>query len=182
PLLTQQWQQAISAIAYSTHSAPLIAGYCTRLLSDRQLLAGQDLVKAFYYAMSTSTAPTDAAAWLEGFLTGSGSLLLVDEGLWGVVNSWVGGLDQAAFTNVLPLLRRSFSHYAPPERRRLGEKVRTGGGPTLAAAETDIDPERGRMGIPVVLRLLGLDGLTSNVHTPDKDTSGPSGENSLENG
>jgi hypothetical protein len=182
PLLTQQWQQAISAIAHSTHSAPLIAGYCTRLLSDRQLLAGQDLVKAFYYAMSTSTAPTDAAAWLEGFLTGSGSLLLVDEGLWGVVNSWVGGLDQAAFTNVLPLLRRSFSHYAPPERRRLGEKVRTGGGPTLAAAETDIDPERGRMGIPVVLRLLGLDGLTSNVHTPDKDTSGPSGENSLENG
>ncbi|MBN8853198.1 MAG: hypothetical protein BGO55_13320 [Sphingobacteriales bacterium 50-39] len=156
-LLTQQWQQSISAIAHSTQSAPLIAGYCTRLLSDHQLLTGQDLVKVFYYAMSTSTAPADAAAWLEGFLTGSGSLLLVDEDLWGVVNSWMGGLEPATFTDILPLLRRSFSHLSPPERRRLGEKARTGGGSAiLATSETDIDPARGRMGIPVVLQLLGL--------------------------
>jgi hypothetical protein len=180
PLLTQQWQQSISAIAHSTQSAPLIAGYCTRLLSDHQLLTGQDLVKAFYYAMSTSTAPVDAAAWLEGFLTGSGSLLLVDEDLWGVVNSWIEGLEPAAFTDVLPLLRRSFSHYSSPERRRLGEKAKTGGGsPVLAAKESDIDPAKGRMGIPVVLQLLGL---KINIHPPEKNTPDRLGENSSENG
>jgi hypothetical protein len=178
--LTNQWQQAISTIAHSTHSAPLITGYCTRLLSDRQLLTGQDLVKVFYYTMSTSTPPADAAAWLEGFLTGSGSLLLVDQDLWNVVHSWVGGLGPEVFTDILPLLRRSFSHFSPPERRRLGEKAKTGGGgPTLTAKETDIVPERARLGIPVVLKLLGL---KFNSHPMEKDSPGPSMTNSSENG
>ncbi len=161
--LTLQWQQTLQIMAASTHTVPLMAGYATRMLADRRMLAGPDLVKAFHYAMSAAVAPAAAAAWLEGFLTGSGSLLLVDEELYGVVNSWINELDGATFTEVLPLLRRSFSHFSPPERRRLGEKARTGGGsPVTTIIAAGFDTEKARLGIPVVLQLLGL---TTEVHT-----------------
>jgi len=159
--LTIQWQQTLQIMSTSTHTAPLLAGYATRLLTDRRLLTGPDLVKAFHYAMSTSTAPAASAAWLEGFLTGSGSLLLVDEALYSVVNSWINELNTATFTEVLPLLRRSFSHFSPPERRRLGEKARTGrGSQVIAITEAGFDTTKARLGIPVVLQLLGLPALT----------------------
>jgi hypothetical protein len=158
--LTLQWQKALEIISSSSNTAPLLAGYATRLLVDRRLLAGQELVKAFHYAMSTAAAPAASAAWLEGFLTGAGSLLLVDEELYGVVNTWVNGLEKDIFTEVLPLLRRSFSHYSPPERRRLGEKARTGGSsPVTTITAAGFDTVRARMGIPVVLQLLGLPAL-----------------------
>jgi hypothetical protein len=164
--LTLQWQQTLQIMAASTHSAPLIAGYATRLLVDHRLLTGPDLVKTFHYAMSTSVAPAAAAAWLEGFLTGSGSLLLVDEELYGVVNSWINELDSAIFTEVLPLLRRGFSHFSPPERRRMGEKARTGGGsPVITIAEAGFDTTKARLGIPVVLKLLGLTIPATEIQT-----------------
>lgn len=65
--ITGQWQQTLSAIASSKHTSPVIAGYATRLLTDYKLIAGVELIKAFYYAMSSATAPAMAAAWLEGF-------------------------------------------------------------------------------------------------------------------
>lgn len=168
--LTHQWQQTLQIMATSTHTVPLIAGYATRLLADRRLLAGPDLIKAFHYAMSSSVAPAAAAAWLEGFLTGSGSLLLVDEELYGVVNSWINELDNATFTEVLPLLRRSFSHFSPPERRRLGEKAKTGGGsPVMTITEAGFDTIKARLGIPVVLQLLGLAASATGTQTLNKE-------------
>ena len=124
--ITQQWQQTLTIIATEKNTAPVIAGYTTRLLADFKLIIGDDLVKAFYYAMSSATAPGIAAAWLEGFLKGSGTILLIDQDLWNVVNSWVEQLEEEIFIQVLPLLRRTFSNFSKPERRKLGEKVKSG--------------------------------------------------------
>jgi hypothetical protein len=62
------------------------------------------------------------------------------------------------FMQVLPLLRRTFSNFTPPERKKLGEKVRTGGASTgiRVLQESNIDAARGKKGIPIVLQLLGL--------------------------
>jgi hypothetical protein len=61
------------------------------------------------------------------------------------------------FTQVLPLLRRTFANFTQPERRKLGEKVKTGGttGGASVALGSDVDNERAKQGIPVVLQLLG---------------------------
>ncbi|HTM93222.1 MAG TPA: DUF5682 family protein, partial [Flavisolibacter sp.] len=93
-----------------------------------------------------------------GFLKGSGSILLVDHDLWTLVNQWVDQLDAGTFTQVLPLLRRTFSNFSQPERRKLGEKVKTGGTSSgiKVLQDRDIDMERGKKGIPIVLQLLGL--------------------------
>lgn len=154
---TAEWQRMLHVVATSQQTAPVIAGYGTRLLADYQLLSGEELVQVFYYAMSHATAPAVAAAWLEGFLKGSGTLLLIDHNLWGVVNSWVAQLDETTFTQVLPLLRRTFANFTPSERRKLGEKVKQGGTTAVAIQTTDnnFDAGRATKGLPVIMTLLG---------------------------
>lgn len=154
--IEEEWQQTLQAISANKNSSPVLAGYCTRLLHDHQLLQGDELVKVFYYSMSQSTAAAVAASWLEGFLKGSGTILLLDEDLWSVVNSWVEKLEDEVFIEVLPLLRRTFAEFSKPERRKLGEKVKTGGtGIITKQVQTGIDEERAAKGIPIVLKLLG---------------------------
>jgi hypothetical protein len=155
--ITNQWQQSLSVIALSKNTTSVISGYTTRLLADRKLLVGDELIKAFYYAMSSSAIPSEAAAWLEGFLKGSGTILLIDHELWMVVDNWVKQLNEDVFNEVLPLLRRTFSNFTNAERRKLGEKVKHGSKPIVSAvkAEADFDYERAKNGIRVIMRLMG---------------------------
>jgi len=156
--ITAAWQQTLQTIAGADNTAPLIAGYVTRLLADFKLLQGNDLVRVFHYAMSTATQPDKAALWLEGFLKGSGTILLIDQDLWNLVNNWIGELDEEIFDRVLPLLRRTFSNFSPPERKKLGEKAKTGAtqSTVIQKAEADLDEERAKQGIPVIMQLIGL--------------------------
>ncbi|THU37097.1 hypothetical protein FAM09_19285 [Niastella caeni] len=156
--ITTQWQQTLQSIVGAGNTSPMIAGYATRLLADYKLLEGDALVRVFHYAMSAATQPDQAAAWLEGFLKGSGTILLIDNNLWNLVNNWIDTLDEETFTRVLPLLRRTFSSFSAPERKKLGEKVKTGGGGSAAMPvdENNLQEERARQGIPVILQLLGI--------------------------
>jgi hypothetical protein len=158
PDITRQWQQTLQAIAAAGNTAPVIAGYATRLLADYKLLEDDALVRVFHFAMSSATEPDKAAAWLEGFLKGSGTILLIDNDLWNLVNNWVSTLDEETFTRVLPLLRRTFANFSSPERKKLGEKVKTGGSgtPVKRVAASGIQEERAKQGIPVIMQLLGI--------------------------
>ena len=153
--ITQIWQQTLFAVANSKNSSPVIAGYSVRLLADYKLITGDDLIRAFYYAMSTASAPATAAAWLEGFLKGSGTLLLLDNDLWSIINEWIKQLNEENFTQVLPLLRRTFSNFSSSERRKLGEKAKAGGETIVRRIETDFDEERAKKGIPIIMQLFG---------------------------
>lgn len=156
--LTTSWQETLLAISRNAQSAPMIAGYASRLLFDGKIMTGETLVKAFSVSMSVANPPALAAAWLEGFLRGSGTLLLLDEELWDMVHNWVSQLENDIFIQVLPLLRRTFSNFTAPERKKLGDKVKHGGNGTSIKATTtgDIDHDRGARGIPVVMQLLGF--------------------------
>ncbi|QHS61681.1 DUF5682 family protein [Chitinophaga agri] len=157
--MTTQWQQTLSAIAGNNSAAPVIGGYATRLLADHRQLSGSELVRAFSYAMSSATPPAIAAAWLEGFLKGSGTLLLVDNDLWTVVSNWMHQLEEEAFKQLLPLLRRTFSGFTKAERRKLGEKAKGGSAGTTGTLQQtmeNIDAERAMKGVPIVLQMLGV--------------------------
>lgn len=158
PVTTAEWQQMLRMVANGRQTAPVLAGYSTRLLVDAQLLTEGPLVQAFNFAMSRATAPAIAAAWLEGFLKGSGTLLLLDPQLWHVVNNWVATLDENNFNQVLPLLRRTFAHFTHAERRKLGEKVKQdGGGAAPLPQETNFgfDASRAAQSLPVIMQILG---------------------------
>ncbi|MFT3705468.1 MAG: DUF5682 family protein [Agriterribacter sp.] len=158
---TALWQETLLIITRNKNVAPAVAGYATRLLSDAKVLAGEELVQSFYFSMSAANAPGVAAAWLEGFLKGSGTLLLLDEGLWNVVNNWVAQLQEDAFIQVLPLLRRTFARYTNSERKKLGEKTVSGKTSlTRVTVETALDEKRAKRGVPVMMQLFGYGTLS----------------------
>ena len=88
----------------------------------------------FAAALSAGVPAAAKAAWAEGFLAGSGLLLVHDRSLLAVVDSWITSLGPEQFMEVLPLLRRTFGEFGTPERAGIGGAVRAlaAGGPAAA--------------------------------------------------
>ena len=98
----------------------------------------------------------DKAAWAEGFLAGSGLLLVHDRDLLTVLDGWVAGLSAEEFLDVLPLLRRTLAGFSAPERSNLAAAVRQlgAGGPGPGRAEP-VDAERAAGVLRTVAAILG---------------------------
>ncbi|MBS1223733.1 MAG: hypothetical protein H6R24_411 [Proteobacteria bacterium] len=157
PDQTALWQGALLKLADQTGLHGLLAGHACRLLFDQGVLPPPETARRMGLALSLASEPAQAAAWLEGFLHGSGLLLLHNDVLWGILDQWVAGLAAEAFPPLLPLLRRTFAHFPAPERRQLGERVKRGGaGRGRAAVEADVDAARADLVLPLAARLLGL--------------------------
>ncbi|CAM5497172.1 hypothetical protein SPURM210S_06303 [Streptomyces purpurascens] len=106
------------------------------------------------------------ASWEEAPVAGCS--WCTTSGCSGWSTRWLTGVPAEAFTDVLPLLRRTFSAYEPGVRRTLGELVRRGpgGGGGSAAAGSgipgfgpELDTARADAVLPVVRLLLGLDDV-----------------------
>ncbi len=130
--LRERWDAVLHRLAVRDTVAGIIRGRATRLLLDEGRLAEDEAARLMGLALSPGTPPADAAAWIEGFVggaSGGGMLLVHDERLLGLVDAWLTGVPAEMFTDVLPLLRRTFSAYEPGVRRSLGELVRRGPAP-----------------------------------------------------
>jgi uncharacterized protein DUF5682 len=155
------WQRVLRQLADQEGLHGLLAGHCCRLLLEARALDAEAVARRMSLALSVAVEPSQAAAWVEGFLKGSGILLLHDDRLWQVLDGWVSELSGDTFTQLLPLLRRTFSTFPAPERRAMGERARRG--PTRQAAHIaevpDFDTAGAEAVLPLVARLLGLDAL-----------------------
>ncbi|MEU6046772.1 DUF5682 family protein [Streptomyces griseus] len=130
--LRERWDAVLHKLAARDAVAGIIRGRATRLLLDEGRLAEDGAARLMGLALSPGTPPADAAAWIEGFAggaSGGGLLLVHDERLLGLLDAWLTGVPAGLFTDVLPLLRRTFSAYEPGVRRTLGELVRRGPAP-----------------------------------------------------
>jgi len=118
----------------------------------------------------TATELTKFLAWIEGFLGRSGLVLLHDETLLRLVDGWLADVGPDSFTQVLPVLRRTFSTFPAGERRQIGERVRRfgpsdipngrgrGGRGTSAPGDAeDLDAGRAALVLPVLRRILGAE-------------------------
>jgi Family of unknown function (DUF5682) len=138
---------------------PLISGRLTRLLLDAGRLSPDGAAAWMSRELSAAAPAAAAAAWAEGFLAGSGLLLLHDDKLLGLADGWLAGLSAEAFATVLPALRRTFGEFAPPERRAIGDKAAgldgTGRPPvTAAAADDNLDHDRAAAAVRAVAAIL----------------------------
>jgi hypothetical protein len=163
----RDWLGALHLIAYHDDLPGLVRGWCCRLLVEADALDHAALQRLARLTLSAAVAPAQAASWLEGVLRGGGMLLLQADGLWLALDGWLAELDSATFVALLPLLRRAFAGFQPPERRRMGEKAeRLGRHVDAAAADAgdgevdDIDRRRAERTLPVLAQILGvrLDG------------------------
>ncbi|MET8167076.1 DUF5682 family protein [Streptomyces sp. NPDC005329] len=166
--LRERWRSVLRVLAGRDTVPGVIRGRAVRLLLDEGELDQDEAARLMGLALSPGTPPSDAAAWIEGFVgggSGGGLLLVHDERLLGLVDGWLTAVPADAFTDVLPLLRRTFSAYEAGVRRTLGELVRRGpgtraGGPGAGSGTpgfaAGLDERRADAVLPVVRLLLGL--------------------------
>ena len=109
-------------------------------------------------ALSYGASAADKAAWVDGFFADGALLLIHDAELRGLVDAWVAGLTDTEFTDVLPLVRRTFSTFSPPERRLIGERLAAArtGRPTGPEPAT-YDLALAAPALALVDRILGVD-------------------------
>ncbi|MEU5113163.1 DUF5682 family protein [Streptomyces longwoodensis] len=167
--LRGRWRSVLRVLSGRDRVPGGIRGRAVRLLLDGGEVDADEAARLMGLALSVGTPPADAAAWIEGFVgggAGGGMLLVHDERLLALVDGWLTGVPAEAFTDVLPLLRRTFSAYEPGVRRTLGELVRrgpgeragvTGIGAGIAGFAAEPDTARAAAVLPVVRLLLGTD-------------------------
>ncbi|MFG2226874.1 DUF5682 family protein [Streptomyces sp. NPDC048644] len=170
--LRDRWSRVLRAVAERDSLPGLLRGRAARLLLDDGRLGEGGAERLMGLALSQGVQPAVAAGWIEGFAgggDGGGILLVHDERLLALVDGWLTRVPDAAFTDVLPLLRRTFADYDEGVRRTLGELVRrgpvadgprpVGGGPDdevpIPGFGPGLDRDRAAAVLPTVHLLLG---------------------------
>jgi Family of unknown function (DUF5682) len=166
------WLDTVGRIA--PRCPPVISGRLTRLLLDAGRVSPGEAGLRMSRALSAGVPPPAAAGWAEGFLAGSGLLLVHDDKLLALADGWLAGLTADAFAAVLPALRRTFGGFAPPERRAIGQKaallmkgdgeVGGGRGPVAVPdAAEDLDRERAALATGAAALILGWPATSGAV-------------------
>jgi hypothetical protein len=151
------WTAALGRVLDRADVHGLIAGRTARILLDVGAVDPGDVARRLGLAFSRANDPNQAAAWLQGFLQGSGLVLVTDDRLWDLVDGWLCDLRGNDFDVLLPLLRRTFSELPLGERRQISDRVKAVPGQFRGATTVDdIDPTRAAMVEPVLRLLLGM--------------------------
>ncbi|MFE3550168.1 DUF5682 family protein [Streptomyces kronopolitis] len=186
--LRARWAAVLHTVSARDAVPGLLRGRAVRLLLDDGELGEEESARLMALALSPGTPPADAAGWIEGFVGGGdgGMLLVHDARLLALVDGWLTGVPDAAFTDVLPLLRRTFAEYETGVRRTLGELIRRGpttpphrppGGAPDATAPgfgPGLDRDRAAAVLPTLRLLLGIGEEDSGGRKdPDGDPPEP---------
>ncbi|MBL8897140.1 MAG: hypothetical protein JNM84_05910 [Planctomycetes bacterium] len=152
-------QSALLRMADSPADAEL-RGLAVRLLREARALAPARVARYVELELSAGQDPLLAARWLAGFLEGSGALIVHDAELLALLDQWMAGLTDEHFQNVLPIARRTFGSFPPPERRALADALLRK--PNQRASEApdalfELDAARSASAIETVARFLGLE-------------------------
>ncbi len=161
----EEWQGILRQLMESEGISGLIRGRCCRLLLEQNVLTEEELQRLTRLALATANPAPQAAAWIEGILHGSALTVLHQDGLWRALDRWLSELQAETFEALLPILRRAFSNFQPPERRQMGEKVKhlhTTGMETGHRGKrgnsdlSKINQERANSVLPVLAQIMGV--------------------------
>ena len=157
--LLSDWNGVLGQLLDQQDLHGVIAGRCCRLLFDQKLLEGREVERRMGLAIAPAVEPVQSMSWIDGFLRGSGLILLHNEELWHILDDWVRAVRSEIFPQLLPLLRRTFSTFSAPERSQLGALARRGAGgrSTLSSTTSTLDEDRARKVLPLVAQILGLE-------------------------
>ena len=158
-----RWLSCLQTLLNSPETAGLLSGISCRLLFDQQALDPDAVRHQLAWLLQSSHSLERVAYWLEGFLQGSGLLLIHDDRLLGLLDHWVRSLPEEEFLTLLPLLHRSFARFSPAERRQISQKLEQSVSPPTdppndpsAPSQPGLgDPNRSRQVLPVLGQLLG---------------------------
>lgn len=154
------WEEALRKLADQKGMHGLLAGKATRLLLDSEVFSPEEAAVRLERVVTASSDPTQltqTAAWIEGFLQGSGLLVLHDQTLWQLLDGWVMGIKAEQFQAILPLLRRTFSSFSQAARQQLFNRVQYGlSTETNQPTASTFDVTQADKVLPLVAQLLGI--------------------------
>jgi hypothetical protein len=128
----ERWLDTLAPIIDRTDVHGLLLGRIVRLLLDAKRL--DDAPVRLQRALSAGVSAAHKAAWVDGFFADGALLLIHDAELRSLLDEWVCQLDDAEFTDMLPLLRRTFGTFAAAERRAIAERI--------SVRPQNLDPQR----------------------------------------
>ncbi len=161
----EEWQSILRQLMESEGISGLVRGRCCRLLLEQNVLDEEELQRLTRLALATANPAPQAASWIEGILRGSALTVLHQDGLWRALDRWQSELQAETFEALLPILRRAFSGFQPPERRQMGEKVKhlhTTGTETGARGKrgnvdlSRLNQERANSVLPILAQIMGV--------------------------
>lgn len=154
----QIWYAALSKIMGMTANGILV-GLSTRVLFDKNYIDTEVASTYMHLALSKGNEALFSAQWIEGFLNGSGLLLIHQDNLWQIMDEWLANLEAERFTEILPVLRRTFAKFSHPERQKMMALAKRGNTKTTIIeqqARVLINQERVDKVLPTLKLLLDL--------------------------
>jgi len=151
----ESWNKSLDQITRLKNVNTLLKGGCLRMLFDKKIITVSDAANEMYLMLSVGNDTTSAANWLEGFLHGSGLLLIHNMDLWNILDKWLDEMNFLTFQNLIPLLRRTFSEFSAPEKEKMLELAKRGQIKMINKKE-DFDLKRGEGVLDTVRLLLGI--------------------------
>lgn len=151
-----EWYRVLEVIADSAAVHGRLQGIAVRLLFDARVFELDKTAVNMSYALSQGAKVQTAAGWIEGFLHGSGLLLIHNPALWKIVDDWLSNLKPENFQELLPLLRRTFAAFSEPEREKMLKLAKNGPKALEQSKGTENwNHERMQALVPMLKRLLG---------------------------
>ena len=120
------WREILLNLGSRESVHPLIRGVCTAINVDRELLSDTDVEKILSHVCSPAYDEMHTALWLEGHFTNRGMILLHKTQLMRLVDHWIQSLSKERFTELMPILRRSFAHFDKHEKEAIYKAVEDG--------------------------------------------------------
>ncbi len=148
------WHQTLAKMSDLRGIHAKIRGLSTRTLWDKEYWDLEQITALMSFELSANVEASIAGNWLEGFLYGSGLLLLHSPALWQIIDQWVSQLGDTNFQDMLPTLRKAFSNFSAPERQKMLKLVKTGQLSQNTSFQTSLNPERVAISLPILQLLL----------------------------
>jgi hypothetical protein len=151
-----EWPAVLSLVSERSDVHGLVQGRATRLLHDGGTWNRARVGSRLSRALSVGTPPVVGAAFVEGFLAGSGTVLVHDRELLDLIDDWVSALAPDVFVGTAPLLRRTFGAFEPAERRQLGLLLDDETPTAAVGFGSDLDATRAAGALVTVRHMLGV--------------------------
>jgi hypothetical protein len=152
-----EWLQTLRALVDRPDLPGLLAGRLLRILRDEGALDADAVELRLARSLTIGVPAATAAGVIEGFVGDGGLVLVHDESLLNLIDGWLIGLPPESFDDVLPLLRRTFSTFAGPQRRAIGEQLRRAPHDARPSDVDDLDTGRAELVLPTIRALIGAD-------------------------
>ncbi|TAF31795.1 MAG: hypothetical protein EAZ57_11035 [Cytophagales bacterium] len=117
------FEEMLLHLALSPLTHGLISGKANRICYDASLTSPESLQEQMSLALNTRLDALHAANWLDGFLDGSVHLLIYQDKLFEILDTWLMNLSESQFIEALAILRRTFARYSHAERDKIKQKT-----------------------------------------------------------